>query len=665
MPSLPQATGMMELEPVRSPFGVAVAADGRLRRRVVLQLAGLPRADSLGAFRHYVAWSYTITMDGERRLGEVGNGRTTLGEVPYEPFRILVSAESSAAPDHRGGKLVMRTTSPSALLLAHRDVVMAMTGRMTVGGDPVGAGEHAGHDMPGRWSMPPDDPRLTPMAMPHMTPGTAPWLPDSAGRRVEPARPREMVTLRSGDTLALRAGLVRRTIGSRTFLMYGYNGQYPGPLIRVGQGTEVTVRFHNDLDLPSTIHWHGLRLDNASDGVPGITQDPVASGDSFTYHLRFPDAGIYWYHPHVREDVQQELGLYGNILVARRRAGARVPVHREEVVALDDFLAGGAGVVPFGRDAPTHALMGRFGNVYLLNGEPDYTLRVRRDEVVRFYFTNVANARTFNLRIPGARLKLVGSDLSDFEREEWVESVIIAPAERYVVEARFDQPGTFAIVNGVQWLDHMMGTFATVDDTIGHLVVRPERATPDYRGSYARLQAHRDVTREFAAVRRLLPAPPTHLLTLGVRVRNVSPLVVAMMTGMPVPVDWNDGMPMMNWPLTADEVTWFLRDENGRENMDIRWQMRRGDLVKIRLVNDPATLHAMAHPIHFHGQRLAVIARNGIATDNLVWKDTALLPAGETMDIVLEASNPGRWMAHCHIAEHLGTGMMLTFDVTP
>ncbi len=664
VPTLPQVTGMMELQPLRSPFGVSVSSDGRLRHRIILDISGLPRPDSLGAYTRYVAWAYTITMDREIRLGEVRNGHTDVGEIPYEPFRVLVTAEASAMPAHRGaGKLVLRATSPSALLLAHRDAVLAMTGRMTVGGEPIAAGDHMGHDMPGMWSMPPDDPRLAPMAMPHMTPGTPPMLPDTTGRPVTPARPRELVTLHDGDTLTLRAGLVRRTIGSRTFVMYGYNGQYPGPLIRVRQATEVTILFHNDLDLPSTVHWHGLRLENRFDGVPDLTQEAVAPGDSFVYRLRFPDAGIYWYHPHVREDVQQELGLYGNILVARR-AQARVPVHREEVVALDDFLAGGAGPVPFGRDVPTYALMGRFGNIYLLNGEPNYTLGVKRGEVVRFYFTNVANARTFNLRIPGARLKLVASDLGDFEREEWVESVVIAPAERYVVEARFDSPGTLPILNSVQWLDHMMGTFTAVDDTLGRVVVSDTAAAPDYRRSFERLRTNPHAARELAPLRRRIPDTPDHQLTLGVRVRNVSPLVMAMMTGMPVLVDWNDGMPMMNWPITGDEVTWFLRDETGKENMDIRWHFRRGDLVKIRLTNDPATLHAMAHPIHFHGQRLAVVSRNGVPNDNLVWKDTALLPAGETMDILLEVTNPGQWMAHCHVAEHLGTGMMLVFDVS-
>jgi FtsP/CotA-like multicopper oxidase with cupredoxin domain len=570
----------------------------------------------------------------------------------------------------------MRATSPSTLLLAHRDAILAFASRAAAGpasgsGDSTtrasgaSGGEHAGHGDALGWIMPPADPRIAPQAMLHSAPSTAPFLPDASHRDVREATPRQVLDLRSGDTLTLRAGLVLRRIGNRTFTQYGYNGQSPGPLIRVRQNAEVTIRLRNDLDLPTTIHWHGVRLDNRSDGVPGLTQEPVAPGDSFTYHVRFPDAGIFWYHPHVREDIQQELGLYGNILVASK-APTRAPVNREEVLAIDDFLMGGTGPIPLGQDGPVFALMGRFGNQLLINGEPDYTPHVRAHEVVRFYLTNVANARTFNLRIPGARLKLVASDLGEFEREEWVESVVIAPAERYVVDARFGGPGEYPVLNSVHWLDHMTGIYTPVNDTLGVIRADARRAQPDHAEAYQRLRSSPTAMRELAPLRRLAASlPVAHELALGLSVTGVEPVVTAMLSGMPVPVDFNDAMPMMNWPLTSREVSWVMKDEAGRSNMDIHWRFKVGDRVRIRLRNDPGALHAMAHPIHFHGQRFAVISRNGVPNDNLVWKDTALLPAGETMDILLELSNPGRWMAHCHVAEHLGTGMMFAFTVDP
>lgn len=666
----------MELSYRRSPFGVNVTAEGRLRYTLSFTIQNLPRPEALGPFRTYIAWGYDLTMGRETRLGAVANGRTQFPDLPFEQFRILISAERSAAVTSRAGKLVMRATSPSTLLLAHRDAILAFASRAaagpaTGGGDSsaraasAGDDEHTGHSGALAWTMPPADPRIAPQAMLHNAPSTAPFLPDSARRDVAEANPRQVLDLRNGDTLTLHAGLIRRRIGNRTITQYGYNGQSPGPLIRVRQNAEVTIRLRNDLDLPTTIHWHGVRLDNRSDGVPQLTQDPVAPGDSFTYHVRFPDAGIFWYHPHVREDIQQELGLYGNILVASR-ARALAPVNREEVLAIDDFLMGGAGPVPFGHDGPVFALMGRFGNQLLINGEPDYTLHVRAGEVVRFYLTNVANARTFNLRIPGARLKLVGSDLGEFEREEWVESVVIAPAERYVVEAYFGGPGKYPFLNSVHWLDHMTGIYTPVNDTLGMISADSRRAQPDHTQNYLRLRSSTSAVRELEPIRRLAASLPlAHQLALGLSVTGVEPVVTAMLSGMPVPVDFNDAMPMMNWPLTSREVSWIMKDETGRSNMDINWRFKVGDKVKIRLRNDPGALHAMAHPIHFHGQRFAVISRNGVPNDNLVWKDTALLPAGETMDIVLELSNPGRWMAHCHVAEHLGTGMMFAFTVDP
>lgn len=123
-------------------------------------------------------------------------------------------------------------------------------------------------------------------------------------------------------------------------------------------------------------------------------------------------------------------------------------------------------------------------------------------------------------------------------------------------------------------------------------------------------------------------------------------------------------MPEMDWIVTGKNVRWLLRDaRSGRENMDIDWQFRIGDVVKLRLVNDRAALHSMHHPIHIHGQRFLVLAVNGVPNEHLVWKDTVLLPTGFVADVLLEITNPGKWMLHCHIAEHIETGMRMVFEV--
>ncbi|MCB0217636.1 MAG: multicopper oxidase domain-containing protein, partial [Chloroflexi bacterium] len=130
--------------------------------------------------------------------------------------------------------------------------------------------------------------------------------PDRSARR-----PSEALDLQDGARIEMDARPVRWQVGDTTLSGYGYNGMIPGPLLRVQEGDRITVHFRNAIDMPTTIHWHGLRHDNADDGVPGVTQPAVMPGGEHTYTLRFPDPGVFWYHPHVREDIQQDAGLYG------------------------------------------------------------------------------------------------------------------------------------------------------------------------------------------------------------------------------------------------------------------------------------------------------------------------------------------------------------------
>lgn len=523
-----------------------------------------------------------------------------------------------------------------------------------------------------RWRMP-----MPPMSMP-MLPGVMeyrpPLTPFLPGWDLDPsalplAQPREVVRLGEGDTLALTARLVRRVINGKTFTMYGFNGQYPGPLITVDQRATVVIDFTNEIDLPTTIHWHGVRLDNRFDGVPGVTQDPVQPGERFVYQVYFPDPGIYWYHPHVREDIQQELGLYGNMLVRSPDPDYYNPVNREEVLILDDLFLDRGGIVPFGREASNFTLMGRFGNLFLINGEPDYHLAVRRGEVVRFLLTNVSNTRTYNLVFGGAQMKVVGADVSKFEREEWVESVVIAPAQRYIIEARFDAAGELAITNRVQAINHVMGEFYPSVDTLGLIAVSDAPAEANYATHFLTLREHADVIADIDGVREHFGRPPDRELVLTVRARDLPDAVVQYMsidTTYYPPVEWNDAMPMMNWVSNGSNIQWVLQEPStGRENMDIEWAFRRGDVIKLRLFNDPESFHPMMHPVHVHGQRLLVLERNGVASRNLVWKDTVMIPVGTTVDLLVELSNPGDWMLHCHIAEHLEAGMMMKFTVHP
>ncbi|HLE57360.1 MAG TPA: multicopper oxidase family protein [Rhodothermia bacterium] len=546
-------------------------------------------------------------------------------------------------------------------------------------GDALGQG-HEGHAMHHHppddsaevtWRMPPMDPSMPMMpGIEKEVPVVAPFLPAAsmAKSALPKAVDRAIVELADGDTLRMEAAMVTKTIAGKTLTMYGYNGQIPGPLIRVDQASKIFVQFLNNIELPTTVHWHGLRLDNRFDGVPGVTQAPVNSGETFLYELTFPDAGLYWYHPHIREDIQQDLGLYGNMLVDAIEADYYSPANREEVLVLDDILIDALGPIPYGKEAPTHTLMGRFGNVMLVNGDPSHSMQFRTGDVVRFFLTNVANARTFNVTFGGYPVKVVGSDVSRFEREEWVESIPIGPAERYVVEVWFDRPGEVAMTNSIMAINHFMGEFYPHVDTLSVIQVLDAPSDTDYSTSFQTLREHTAVVEDIDAFRPLFDKPVDVDLELGLRVQG---LPVTIMLAMEIdtlyvpPMEWNDAMPEMNWLATGEQVEWIIRDlESGAENMGINWTFSLGDVVKMRIFNDPRTLHPMNHPIHIHGQRFLVLELDGIANRNMVWKDTAIVPVGSTMEILVEMSNPGTWMMHCHIAEHLHAGMMLSFTVS-
>ena len=148
--------------------------------------------------------------------------------------------------------------------------------------------------------------------------------------------------------------------------MLGYNGSIPGPTLKVRQGSEVIVHVTNEGDLETTVHWHGLRLENKYDGVPHETQTPIPVGGSFTYRIRFPDPGLYWYHPHIREDYTQEMGLYGNLLVVPADPVYWPPARRDVLLTLDDLLVEDGKIAPFSPAETTYTAMGRFGNVLLV-----------------------------------------------------------------------------------------------------------------------------------------------------------------------------------------------------------------------------------------------------------------------------------------------------------
>ena len=187
----------------------------------------------------------------------------------------------------------------------------------------------------------------------------------------------ETVDLAEGAEFRLEIGPVRKRLGDHTVRMLGYNGSIPGPTLRVPEGSEIQVDVHNEGDLDATVHWHGLRLENSSDGTHE-TQQPIPDRWRLLMPGAVPRPGLYWYHPHIREDYGQEMGLYGNVVVVPRDADYWPQVHRELVLTLDDVLIEDGKVAAFSRTETNYAAMGRFGNLLLIAGEPISTCSAGR-----------------------------------------------------------------------------------------------------------------------------------------------------------------------------------------------------------------------------------------------------------------------------------------------
>jgi FtsP/CotA-like multicopper oxidase with cupredoxin domain len=519
----------------------------------------------------------------------------------------------------------------------------------------------------------------------------------------------EPVQLSDGDRFELRIAPVAKRLGDDTVRMLAYNGSIPGPTLKVREGSEVSVDIVNRGDVEDTVHWHGLRLDNRYDGTHQ-TQAPIGFGERFAARVAFPDPGVYWYHPHMREDYGQEMGLYGNVLVEPADPDYWPPAHRELALTLDDILLEDGKVAPFSRNETTYAAMGRFGDVLLVNGETDLALEAKLGEVVRLYMTNTANTRVFKVALPGTRMKLVGGDSGRVEHEEFVEDVVVAPSERVVVDVLFEQAGELVLEHRTPGRTYRLAGIA----------VSEQQAAPELVDQFEVLRTNADMTAERERIAPFYDAEPDKTLAfiaemdMGgpgeegpvVYTCPMHPEVVSEEAGhcpecgmklLPADlvatagghehehdheghghqhgghsastaggIEWEDDMVEVNRMTTPANMRWKLIDrETGAENAAIDWRFRVGDKVKIRLLNEMAGDHPMHHPFHVHGAgRFLILSRDGVVEPNLVWKDTVLVRTGETVDILLEVTNAGLWMAHCHIAEHHESGMMFSFEVT-
>jgi len=413
--------------------------------------------------------------------------------------------------------------------------------------------------------------------------------------------------------------------------VWAYNGAVPGPVLRARRGDTMRIAFSNGLDEATTIHWHGLRIPNAMDGVPYLTQDPIGPGNSFAYEFPLQDAGTFWYHPHVNTPIQVGRGLAGALIVDETDPPA---VDRDVVWALDDWrLQKDATFVPFGalHDA---AHGGRFGNVATINGTDLDPFEVTAGERLRLRLINAANARIFGLLIK--------------EHDPWLIAV-----DGHPVKPRKLKDGRAIVAPGMR-LDLIVDMTGNPGDSFDVIDGAYQRQT--YR--IARI-GYRDAS----PLRRDRP-PPVALEPNPVAVPDMKSSADhemvfqgGAMGGLREAAFKGEAKSLRD--LAAMGMVWAVNGEvlppmEAGDVGDPMLDLKLGRSYRLRWTNDTA----FDHPIHMHGHSFHVLARNGVPLDEPQIQDTVLIAPEETVDVAFVADNPGDWALHCHVLEHAAAGMM-------
>ena len=427
-------------------------------------------------------------------------------------------------------------------------------------------------------------------------------------------------------------------------MAWTYNGVVPGPLIRKRQGDRLRVRVHNRLAEPTTVHFHGVRMPNAMDGVPFVTQDPIAPKNSFLYDFTLPDAGTFWYHPHSNSSEQVARGLAGPLVVEERNP---IAVDRDLVWVLDDWLLDKSAAIAGGFGNP-HDLShnGRIGNTVTINGRLPGHISVRGGERIRLRLVNVANARFFALRFDGHAPKIIALDGQPVPPHAADDgTVVLAPAQRADLILDMTQPP---------------GSRFTVSDR--YYRRQPYRLVDIAYGSEKPLRSGPPDT-PIALPANPLPEPKLReaarhevVLEGGAMGGMMGGRMGGMMGGM------MGGGPMGMRALAGRGLFWALNGVAMPEDMRrieplLTFQHGRSQILTLR--NETA----WDHPMHLHGHSFRVLSRNGKPEKNQPWLDTVLLHPRDRIDVAFVADNPGDWMFHCHILEHQKAGMMATVRV--
>ena len=393
--------------------------------------------------------------------------------------------------------------------------------------------------------------------------------------------------------------------------VWAYDGRVPGPTLRIRLGQTLRLNFTNGLPQSTTIHWHGVRVPHAMDGVPGVTQPPIKPGASFVYRFTPKDPGTYWFHPHVRGAEQLERGLYGALIVEDVKP---TPFNRELVWILDDWrLIEGAQIYDkfITRGDISHD--GRWGNVPTVNGRVQPTIAVKPGERIRVRLINSANARIFRPDFSGLRATGIAFD-------------------GMTASKPFDPTGK----------DLAPGNRLDLDITI------PDVPTADTFRIVDRFTRHSFMLAEIAIENSDPISSEDFKFPDAVQVPEWAKV-------MDIPVD---SKMVLNARLGGKYgIEWLINGRPWTDRESLR--LKHGSVQRLQFINQSYRLH----PMHIHGLFFKVIARNGNRVDESHWRDTVLVYPQEIIDVGVVPLDKGKWLTHCHIQEHAEAGMMALVEV--
>ena len=425
--------------------------------------------------------------------------------------------------------------------------------------------------------------------------------------------------------------------------VWAYDGIVPGPTIRARKGQEISIEVVNLLDQPTTIHWHGIRIENSMDGVAGLTQPPIQPGESFIYRFTPPDAGTYWYHPHNRSWEQLARGLYGALIVEGDAKSDSFD--RDYLILVDDWRLDKKGQIDEASFGSLHDWShgGRLGNELTLNGKAYERLEVTPGDRVRLRLVNTANARVLRFAIEGHVpfvIALDGQAIDPITMDE--KGISIAPSQRVdlLVDIKGKPGDEIRILETSGNEGLIAGHFVCVEGQRGSILEAPI----------------------FTLLQNDIPGP---------NLENAAKFEVVMTGGAMrflasgiYQGEQHDGRTLA----TEYKQMWAF---NGMAGMSMSpfFSVAQGKSVIIDLVNETLWPHA----IHFHGHHFRILSRHTIGKESTstmepyeetAFRDTVLVERDESVKIAFVADNPGKWMIHCHMLEHQASGMGTWFEIT-